>query len=91
LPIAACESSVDKERRNVNIPIPDNLEEVLNKAQLQALSGLKYTGWELRFLRRPLFQEPIPVVYNTKDGRIGIVDYAGNLRIQTHFKERKLD
>lgn len=82
---------MDREKRKGSIPIPDNLEELLNKAQLQALSGLKYSGWELRYLRKPLFQEPMPVMHNTNDGRIGILDHVGILRIETHIKDRRLD
>lgn len=82
---------MDRERQKGGVLIPDNLEELLSKAQMKALSGLKYSGWELQFLRRPLFQEPMPVVHNTNDGRIGVLDSDGNLRIETHIKDRKLD
>ena len=82
---------MDRERRKGGIPTPDNLEELLNKNQFQALSGMKYSGWELRFVRRPLFPEPVPIVHNTNDGRIGILDKDGGIRIQTDIKERELD
>jgi hypothetical protein len=82
---------MNRERRKRGILNPDNLEELLNKNQLQALSGMKHTEWELRFVRRPLFQEPVPVVLNTKDGSIGILDKDGSIRIQTDIKVRELD
>jgi hypothetical protein len=87
--IRAC--IVDRERRKGGIPTPDNLEELLNKTQFQALSGMKHSEWELWFVRRPLFQEPVPVVHNTNDGRIGIMDKDGSIRIQTDIKVRELD
>jgi len=82
---------VERERRKEGILIPDNLEELLNKTQLQALSGMKHSEWELWFVRRPLFQEPVPVVHNTKDGSIGILDKDGSIRTQTDIKVRELD
>ena len=82
---------MEREKRKGNIPIPENLKEFLNEAQWQALSGIGYTGWELRFLRRPLFQEPVPVVYNTKDGTIGVLDKEGSVILQADIKVRELD
>lgn len=80
---------MDREKRKGNIPIPENLKEVLNEAQWQALSGIKYTGWELRFLRRPLFQEPVLFIQNTNNGRIGILDKDGSVKIQSNIKVRE--
>ena len=75
-----------RERRGGTVPIPDNLREILNEVQWQALSGIKYSGWELRFLRRPLFQEPVLVVRNPNDGRIGVLDSDGSIKIQPDIK-----
>ncbi|HEY0661875.1 MAG TPA: hypothetical protein VGD21_11225 [Lysobacter sp.] len=36
----------------------------LNEAQRATLNGLERFGWELKFIRRPLFQEPVPVVFD---------------------------
>ena len=73
---------MDREKRKGGISIPENLKEVLNEAQWQALSGIKYSGWELRFLRKPVFQAPELVIQNSSDGRTGILDVDGRIRIQ---------
>ena len=39
---------MDCEKRKGDISIPSNLEETLNKAQRQALPGIKFLGWEPR-------------------------------------------
>jgi hypothetical protein len=78
-----------REKRKGEISIPANLEEMLNEAQKQALPGIEYLGWELRFLRKPLFQEPVFVVQNTNDGRIGTMDGDGRIRLQANIKVRK--
>ena len=82
---------MDRERRKEGNQIPDNLEELLNINQLQALNGMKHSDWELWFVRRPLFQEPIPVVHNTNDGTIGVLDKEGSILIQTDINVRELD
>ena len=85
---------MDKEKRTGIKPIPDDLKEVLNEVQWRALPGIAYSGWELRFFRRPLFQEPVLVVHNTKDDRIGVLEKNGSINVQPEIKIRdytKLD
>jgi len=74
---------VDREKRKGDISMPPNLEEILNEAQLQALPGIKYLGWEPRFLRKPMFQAPELVMQNSSDGRTGILDVDGRIRMWT--------
>jgi hypothetical protein len=73
---------VYREKRKSDTSIPENLEEMLNEAQQKALPGIKYLGWELRFLRKPVFQTPELVMQNSSDGRTGILDVDGRIRIQ---------
>jgi len=73
---------VDREKRKSDSSIPANLEEMLNEAQQQALPGIKYLAWEPRFLRKPMFQAPELVLQNSSDGRTGILDVDGKIRIQ---------
>ena len=78
-----------RERRAGNSPIPEHLKEILGAVQWQALPGIKYSGWELRFLRRPLFQEPVLVVHKPSDGRIGVLDSDGSIKIQPGVEVRE--
>ena len=73
---------MDREKRKSDTSIPENLEEMLNEAQQQALAGIKYTGWEPRFLRKPMFQVPELVMQNSSDGRTGILDVDGRIKVQ---------
>ena len=73
---------MDDDRRKGNCSIPENLQEILDEAQQQVLPGVKYLGWELRFLRKPMFQAPELVMQNSSDGRTGILDANGKIRIQ---------
>jgi hypothetical protein len=52
----------DRERRLGNFEGATRLRAQLNEDQQLALCELERFGWELRFIRRPLFQDPLPVV-----------------------------
>ncbi len=52
----------DHERRRQTSGSTAALRAELNEDQRLTLQELERFGWELRFVRRPLFQEPIPVV-----------------------------
>ena len=73
---------MDTERRKGDKSIPDNLEGTLNEAQLIALPTLERFGWELRFVRRPLFQEAVPVVCNAEGTMVGVLEEDGRLNLQ---------
>jgi hypothetical protein len=60
-------------------PIPDDLKEVLNDAQLQALQAIEGMGWELQFVRRPLFQGVVPVIVNSEDNSRAILEENGEI------------
>jgi hypothetical protein len=73
---------MNDDRRKGNSSIPENLDEILDETQQQALPGIKYLGWEPRFLREPMFQEPELVMQNSSDGRTGILGVDGKIKIQ---------
>ncbi|WP_051171386.1 hypothetical protein [Spongiibacter marinus] len=50
------------ERRQTQSPIPHNLEELLSELQLLAIRRVEEFGGGLWFVRRPLFQDVVPVV-----------------------------
>jgi hypothetical protein len=82
-------TAVDREKRRGDAPVPDNLQEVLNVAQWQALPGIKLSGWELRFIRKRLFMEPVPVLRNRDDNRTGILGPDGKIDLQTDIELRE--
>ncbi len=80
-----------KEKRKGEWPIPDNLEDVLKEMQLIALSEIEAFGWELRFVRRPLFQEAVPVVFSSEGDQIGVLEGNGRLNLQPNIEYRGSD
>jgi hypothetical protein len=77
-----------RERRQNKKLTPDDVKKILNHKQLTALHQCQYFGWKLRFIRRPLFQDPVPVLYNAKFDKIGILDPDGHINMEPELKVR---
>ena len=79
---------MDRERRkSARAVCPSGRE--LNSAQLSALNDLERFGWELKFIRRPLFQESVPVVFDPDRRRFGVLTIDGTLDEHPGFDIRK--
>lgn len=76
------------ERRKGEKPIPDNYKSLLNEAQIIALNRLTAFGWNLKFVRRPLFQEPVPVLWNAHGNKIALLEEDGKLNMKPDIKIR---
>ena len=81
--------SMGEEKRKVVSPIPDNLKEVLNKAQLMMLNKMEGFGWRLEFVRRPLFQGILPVLFHPDSKEYGVLEDDGTLNMQSDSKIRE--
>lgn len=68
-----------KERRKDASVAAQRLRAQLNEAQLLTLNSLEAFGWELKFIRRPLFQDPVPVVFDGDRQRFAILEADGTL------------
>lgn len=79
---------MENERRRGEKPIPEDLERQLNDAQLIALPALERFGWELKFVRKPLFQSPVPVVFNADGTTVGVLEEDGRLNLQVDVQVR---
>jgi len=66
------------ERRNSPID-QATLRQGLTPAQLAAVETLEHFGWQLRFVRRPLFREPIPVLFDRAGERYVVLQADGSL------------
>jgi hypothetical protein len=79
---------MDKERRkSARAQCPSGRE--LNPAQLAALGDLERFGWELKFIRRPLFQESVPVVFDPGRTHFALLTAEGTLDEHPGFDIRK--
>ena len=67
--------------RRAQAPIaePASLRAGLRPAQLVTLEALEIFCWRLAFVRRPLFQAPIPVLFDQAGTRHVVIEEDGSL------------
>lgn len=68
-----------QERRRGEKPRASNLRTQLSPDQRMELAILERFGWELKFIRRPPFQDPIAVVYDNDSGKYAVLKEDGSL------------
>jgi len=68
-----------RERRQSGDLDDDALRKGLTPAQLDALGTLEHFGWTLRFVRRPMFLDPIPVLFHRDGKRFVVLEADGTL------------
>ncbi|TYT26838.1 hypothetical protein FZO89_11530 [Luteimonas viscosa] len=68
-----------RERRGQQPSDRSALRAGLTPAQLAALETLEQFRWTLRFVRRPMFQDPVPVVIDRDGKRHAVLRADGTL------------
>ena len=79
---------MDNEKRKGMKPVPENFEELLNEAQLRTLRSIGRFGWQLHFIRRPLFQELVPVLINSESDKCAVLEANGSINEQVNLDIR---
>jgi hypothetical protein len=79
----------ESERRKTETKHVNALKRDLNEDQVLALTELEKFGWELKFIRRPMFKEPIPVVFDSDRRHFAILKADGTLDENPGFDIRK--
>lgn len=77
-----------RERRRQSENADATLRSGLNPEQLAALATLEHFQWTLRFVRRPLFDAPIPIVVDRTGKRHAVLEPDGSLNEDPGFKIR---
>lgn len=79
-----------RERRRQQTPRdPKELRQGLTPGQLKTLETMEQFRWTLKFVRRPLFMDPIPVVFDRDDARWAVVEADGSINESPGFKLRE--
>jgi hypothetical protein len=78
-----------QERRKVDSKATIVLRRDLNQDQQIALADLEKFGWELKFIRRPMFGQPIPVVFDSDRKNYAVLKADGTLDENPGFDIRK--
>lgn len=77
-----------RERRRDDRQKNAALRATLTPAQRKALDTLEQFRWTLGFVRRPLFQDPVPVVFDREHKRFAVLRADGTLDESPGFRIR---
>ena len=75
-------------RRALPASVPGPGREGLTPAQLVTLDALEIFRWRLAFVRRPLFQAAVPVLFDADDTRYVVIREDGTLDEQPTLRLR---
>lgn len=75
-------------RREGQAAIPSKLDQMLSFDQIQTLHRVENFGWELQFVRRPLFQPAQPVLKHHDSARVALIDEEGGFEIDPAIELR---
>ncbi len=76
------------DRRLSDEEVKSRLRGLLNAEQRHTLSELERFGWELKFVRRPLFQPSIPVIFDGDRKAYAMLEPDGTLSQDPGFDIR---
>jgi hypothetical protein len=82
------DSQSSKERRAGQVAIPDDIKAILTDLQHQTLARLEGFGWSIAFVRRPLFQDDIVVLFDPTGRRHAVLNEDGSLDTSTDIEIR---
>lgn len=68
-----------EKQRKTEKELTSLLKRELNEEQRLTLADLERFGWELKFIRRPLFQPSIAVVFDSDRKRFAVLEPDGTL------------
>ena len=77
-----------KERRGGQVAIPDDIKSRLTQLQHQTLARLEGFGWSVGFVRRPLFQDQVIVLFDPTGRQYAILDEDGSIDKTTDIHVR---
>lgn len=77
-----------RERRSGNTVRGSSLREELNEMQRIELATLEHFGWELKFIRKPMFDTPVPVIFDSQSHRHAVLKHDGSIDENPEFDIR---
>ena len=80
---------MNDKRRATEKALAYTLKRELNEEQRDTLSRIEQFGWELKFIRRPLFQPSIAVVFDSDRKRYAVLELDGTLNEEPGFEIRQ--
>ena len=81
-------SESPRERRIDQKAVPDDIKALLTSEQLLTVARLEGFGWSIKFVRRPLFQDHVVVLFDPSGKRHAILEEDGSLDTTTEIQVR---
>ncbi len=78
------------DKRGSQEPVPRDLEHYLTPLQRQSLDHLRDFGWQLAFVRRPLFELPTVVLLSPEGKQYATLEEEGSLNLEPGYSWRSL-
>ncbi|MCB1787151.1 MAG: hypothetical protein H6955_14130 [Chromatiaceae bacterium] len=76
------------ERRGHRPPIPANIKSLLTQEQALGLRNVENFGWQLAFVRQPLFEPPVTVVVSPDHQRFAVLEPDGRVNMELNITLR---
>lgn len=80
---------IQSERRKDTTRSPREMRDELNDDQRLTLAELERYGWQLKFIRRPIFQPSVPVVFDGDRKAWAVLEPDGTLNEHPPFVIRE--
>lgn len=77
------------DKRGTQEPVPQNLRSSINDSQYRALMCLKRFGWQLAFVRRPLFESATVVILSPEGKQYALIEEDGSLDLNPSMVLRR--
>ena len=65
------------DKRQKQPAIPEQIAEHLNNLQMTTINKMESFGWQLFFIRRPLFQETVTIMHFPETGETALIEEDG--------------
>lgn len=78
------------DKRGTQEAIPSDLHQYLTPLQRQSLDHLKDFGWQLAFVRRPLFELPTVVLLSPEGKQYATLEEEGSLNLEPENQWRAM-
>ena len=62
-------------------PVPDDYRTYLTDMQYLRLESMRHRGWEVKLVKRPLFQMPICVVAHPIRNQLAVIEVEGTVHL----------
>lgn len=80
---------MENDKRTGDEPVPENVSSYLNSAQLAELHKIEGFGWSIKYIRHPLFQDPVVCVTSADGNSIGVLEEDGRLNLNPDIATRE--